>query len=202
MKKILLLTALLLLGISTNLNANQIKNYQKACDKGDMNACTELGKLYDNGMAYYEIHSTAKRERHKAYKLYKLACDNNYAEGCFHLSYSYVQGGGVRRDAPKGIALITKTCNNGYAKACYNLAHLYAKGFKNYLKKDEFKFIELYTKACNSGHIKACHKLGMVYEDGFDKIKKNNSKAKEFYGRACDKGLDKGCEDYARLDEL
>jgi len=42
--------------------------------------------------------------------------------------------------------------------------------------------------------------LGGLYDFGLG-VKQNKKVSKEYYGKACDLGLQKGCEEYRKLNE-
>jgi TPR repeat protein len=77
---------------------------QKACDGGDMWACSNLGVRYEQ---------SGVRDAAKAAALFQKACDGGETESCFHLGVRYEEGNGGVRDAAKAAALYHKACDGG-----------------------------------------------------------------------------------------
>ena len=73
MKKILL-TGMLLLGMSVSLSADTFKNNKNACDAGGAVGCTRLGDMYLNGQG-------VKQDYFKAKESFGKACDGGNAGG-------------------------------------------------------------------------------------------------------------------------
>ncbi|MEE3745253.1 tetratricopeptide repeat protein [Campylobacter porcelli] len=59
------------------------KKLEISCDNGDMDACYNLGVLYDDG-------NGVKQNYQKAAKLYQKSCDNNHILSCAALGRLYI----------------------------------------------------------------------------------------------------------------
>ncbi|EAK0848600.1 sel1 repeat family protein, partial [Campylobacter lari] len=59
---------------------------------------------------------------------------------------------------------------------------------------------ELYQKACILNNGFGCSNLGLMYALGKG-VRKDTSKALEYFGKACDLKNDLGCQAYARLKQ-
>ena len=174
MKKILYL-----LFISLSLYSFELNIYQKACTKGNGDACNSLGKIYEEG-------KDVKQNLDKAKKLYTKACDLNIAEGCFNLGNIYLH---YENNPNKAKTLYQKACNLNNAKACAIIGGGYLIGAwdKNYYQAQKF-----FTKACKLGNGDSCASLGSLYSVGAG-VKKDLKKAKELYQLGCNMKSGLGC---------
>jgi len=116
MKKILL-SLMLLMGMSLSLDAGDFEDYSKACDGGYATGCYNLGLRYEFGKG-------VKQDDFKAMKYYTKACDCGYAGGCFSLGSMHEFGRGVKQSYSKAKKLYEKTCDGGEAAGCKNYARL------------------------------------------------------------------------------
>lgn len=129
MKKILLglffsiFCGLNLFGGDYELGAEAYKNdnyakafelYKKACDVGNLNACTELGFLFEKGIG-------CRQDHFKAAALFKKSCDGGDFLACYNLAINYQSGLGVVQDYSEAHALYKKSCFGNYLTACVNL---------------------------------------------------------------------------------
>ena len=80
---------------------------------------------------------------------------------------------------------------------CFVLGDLYYEG--KGVKQNYQKAAQLYQKSCDGWDSEGCYNLGVLYENGYG-VKKDNAIAKKYYGKACDLGLQKGCDEYTRLN--
>jgi len=103
MKKIIILCLVLASFSFANQKSDAL---QKACDKGNMKSCADLGIAYDLGRGVRQNYS-------KARKLYKKACDKNNMNACFNLGILYDNGKGVRQNYSKARKLYKKACDGG-----------------------------------------------------------------------------------------
>jgi len=101
--------------------AQSANQYQKACDDGDLPACTSLGVAYAQG-------SGVPLDLARAVALFQKACDGGEPGGCNDLGVSYATGSGVPIDQTRSRALYLKACEGGEARGCENLALKYLRG--------------------------------------------------------------------------
>ena len=78
------------------------KQWQRGGNGGDIDSCTNLGTLYENGQG-------VARDYNKAAALYKHACDSKDAIGCYNLGGFYERGQGVEQDYTKAVKLYKKS---------------------------------------------------------------------------------------------
>lgn len=191
MNKILWLSSLLL---TSTLFGGEFEKNQKACTKGDSNACFEVAIHY----------SAKKKDNKKMMEFFSKACDLGDVESCKTSAKTYLLGKyKVAKNADKAIEFYDKACSLKHLKSCRLLAHLYdeqrhPKALRKFgkIKKDEKKSISYYDKLCKydkKNITKICTILGMRFEDG-DGFKKDTKKALELYSIGCKKGDANACE--------
>jgi serine/threonine protein kinase len=127
--------------------------YDQVCKAGDMQACSNLGHLYDWGPHFSEADSVTQNFPH-ALKLLTRACDGRNADGCTNLGSLYDLGRGVRVDLTRAAALYTYGCDGGVAIACNNLGFAYKNGAG--VTEDKEKARQLLQKACSLGNQSSC----------------------------------------------
>lgn len=116
--------------------------WSKACKDKNIQACYDLGYLYESGIG-------TKQDYKKAINLYSKACENKLYEACYSLGFMNAYGIGTKQNIKKATKFYKIACENNYALACYFLASLkQGKVALKYLKK-----------ACDLGDLKACEKL-------------------------------------------
>jgi TPR repeat protein len=112
MKKYIMI-ALLLMGLSTSLNADisTLQGAKNACDNENAKGCFNLAFMYDFGEG-------VKKDSLKSIELYSKACDIGYAGGCLVLGAIYHVGEGVKKDLLKAKRLYGKACDGGNDRGC------------------------------------------------------------------------------------
>lgn len=131
--KTIIFTAILMVGILSNLSADAFgdggnafdkndfkeatKLWGKVCDGGNANGCSNLGFMYENGKG-------VKQDYFKAVKLYTKACDGGNTSGCTNIGIMYANGQGVKQSNSKAKELFGKACDGGEAEGCKNYAIL------------------------------------------------------------------------------
>jgi len=126
MKKILLITVILLTGLNASLTlskngtdtklmtkkgSEQIELFSKACNSGDAKGCFKLGYIYNTGKG-------VEKDYIKARKYYEISCNAGYARACTRLGLLYGEGKGVKKDINKAIIFFKKACEGGHADGC------------------------------------------------------------------------------------
>lgn len=121
--------------------------YQSACDGGDLDACNELGALYEDG---YGVAQDLVRAR----SLYEQACNGENLRGCNNLAALYLNGIGVEADQERAFHLFVMSCEGGSAFACGNVGVCYEYGAG--VPADMAQANEYYQRACDAGHENFC----------------------------------------------
>ena len=187
-------------------HAGALLKLGELANKGDTEACFNLGHMYETGRgvekdkkkAVASYFEAAKQGYAKAQsRLGELAYDQGDAEAQFSLGVIYYYlGKGAKEDYEKALALFTKASERGLAEATFNLGDMYYKG--KGVNKNCKKAEELFTKAAEQGFDEAKFTLGNMYYNG-DGVEENKKEAVELLTKAAEKGHDKSL---SRLIEL
>jgi TPR repeat protein len=119
-----------------------------ACDKSDLPACRELGRVFDKGL--WDVPQDEKR----AVDLFRGACDGGELRGCAYLGVMYDNGISVAKDEKRALGLFQKACDGGEMRGCTYLGSEYANGIS--VAKDEKRAVDLFGKACDVGEMLGC----------------------------------------------
>ena len=159
------------------------------CDRGEMDSCTNLGVLYEQGDGVTQDYDHARL-------LYLKACDGGEMTGCKNAGYCYHYGLGVAQDYEHARRLYQKACNGGNLPGCTNLGALYANG--QGVAQDYGRARQLFEQACDGGQMLGCNNLGMRYQYG-QSVEQNYARARQLYQKACDGGEQHGCDNLKTL---
>jgi TPR repeat protein len=168
---------------------------QEACDGGKLEACRDLGSLYDAGHANSEDYTGVSA-------LYQKACEGGDTEACKDLGDLYNDGpthkGKVKiyHSPEKAAVLYEKACDGGILAACNGLGVLYEDGAG--VAQDFAQSRTLYQRACEGGEMPGCAKLSGIYYGGKG-MAKDYALARTFAQKACDGGEMSGCTVWAKL---
>ncbi len=163
---------------------------EKAAEEGIPQA------MYGLGLAYF-FGEGAKKDDFIAEKWFQKAAKNDHVQAMFSLGILYANGGnGISRDQDKAIFWYEKAAEKGFSDAMYNLGNLYrkTKDPKNYSNT-----IKWYESAAELGNSKAMYNLGIANLNGSEGMKKDLSKAKDWFHKACEAGDDDGCNMYKMI---
>jgi TPR repeat protein len=127
-------------------NAKAREWYEKAADKGNVDAMVSLGVLYANGQGVAQDFA-------KAREWYQKAVDKGSADAMYKLGNLYDDGHGVAQDFAKARELYEKAADKGSAEAMFNLGLLYDYGYG--VARDPAKAREWYEKAADKGDTSA-----------------------------------------------
>lgn len=139
------------------------KFFTKACDGGFIEACNDLGQLYEEGKG-------VKQNGAKALKLYAKACESGIGSGCANVGKMYDLGlVGVVKDYTKARSYYAKACELNHSGACSNLGVLHNLGKGG--KQDSTKALYLYKKACDLDFGLGCQMqdFGMLIDSSMTK---------------------------------
>jgi hypothetical protein len=97
-----------------------VEQYQKACDGGIADGCTELGVWFE--------HATSGADWMRAVQYLEKGCDGGSAKGCTNLGYIYEHARvtsalydsakGLVEDKARAAQLYQKACDNGDPEGC------------------------------------------------------------------------------------
>lgn len=84
-----------------------------------MNACHNLGILYDNGYG-------VKQDPSKALHIWEKSCAGGMKYSCHSIAASYRQGlGGYKKDIQKARKYYQRACDLGHDRSCFVLSNPY-----------------------------------------------------------------------------
>lgn len=149
-------------GASSDL-AQGLAYEQKACDLGELQACSDLGTWYRGGTG-------VEQDLKKAHALFERACTDDVHFGCEHLAWAQVDGEGEFTADPKaGFAEMSRLCKLPSPAACGSLGTMFHHGIGT--EQDLAKARETYAYACEHGQVHACGDVGdmMVLSQGGEK---------------------------------
>ena len=96
------------------------RSFERACENGSADGCSNLGALYEAGVGVRASSSAAA-------DLYERACAGGAALGCSNLGALYARGKGVARDEREAQRLFSEACASGSAAGCNNLMRVGAR---------------------------------------------------------------------------
>jgi TPR repeat protein len=124
--------------------------YQRACGRGDSEACNALGVLYRTG-------GTVPQDPFTAVAFFSNACGSGNADGCNNLGVMHEQGAGLPRDLAAARQSYERACDLGSGLGCSNLGALYH--FGRGVALDQEKARSLFEQACSAGTEIGCENL-------------------------------------------
>ena len=101
--------------------ATALKEWKPLAEKGDVDAQTNLGLMYQNGWG-------VPQDDKEAVYWYKLAAEQGDAKAQYNLGVMYDVGEGVPEDDKEAVRWYTLAAEQEHAKAQYNLGVMYALG--------------------------------------------------------------------------
>ena len=124
-----------------------------------------------------------EKDESQAFKYYKLAADQNYADAQNNLGYCYQHGIGTEKDESQAFKYYKLVADQNYANAQNNLGYCYAHGIGT--EKDESQAFEYYQLAADQNYADAQNNLGYCYQHGIG-TEKDESQAFKYYQLAAD----------------
>ncbi len=202
--------------------------FERACESGVAEGCTELGFILMEGMlvrrddarslkaslracelgsglgcnnAFVMVRDNrgTKRDDVELRRLALASCAANDGEGCYLLAAVYGEPLGGPEDAKGAGEALDKSCKLEFGMACAVVAHRTLEGTYGY-RQDEVRGVQLMAKACSFGSPEACVLVADWSLAGERGLKQSRDKALELYKVGCDLGLDEGCDKHKRLD--
>lgn len=135
------------------MNTKDLKDLESRAEKGDLDAQTELGKMYYEGRG-------VPRHYEKARNIYFLeAAKQNVAEAQFYLSVIYYESKGLQKDAERAKCWLTKAADAGFAEAQLYLGKMLNE------QKDHINACQWFSLAAAQGNEEARAKLDVLEKD-------------------------------------
>lgn len=163
---------------------------EAACDAGDLQGCTALGRAFLEGVG-------RPPNRPVAELLLRQACDGAEPEGCLELGkwlvvpYSVIVERWQADAHAYGIAMLGRACGLGNFDACSEQADAVEFGFDT-ARADLGAAVELRRRACARGSDRACRELAANLAKSEDEAAVKE--AIDLLERQCRKGDVRGCE--------
>jgi TPR repeat protein len=187
-----------------------IKWYKKAVDKGNTDALTNIGLIYEE---LSNIDPDNIKNKKLAFEYYNKAACLNDRNAQYYLSKMYKNGKYVEKNKIEAIKWLKQSGKNGNNDASYELGIYYINkdnddegiewltlaainkhvnsqyklGIYSYNKKNYVKAFEWLTKAAEQNNIDAQVYLGNMYYEGIG-TKEDITKALYWYNLAADQG--------------
>lgn len=154
--------------------ATALRWYLKAAKKGNIQAVTQVGLMYYNGIGTAVNYDEAAKwlNRHPLYFL-------RDAPAIYTLAEMYFYGLGVEQDYFEAFDLYKFAAMNGRNfNAWFRMGEMYEYGYG--VEVDNQRAIECYTRAANNDNVVAMSKLGLIYETG-EIVEQDYDKAEHWY---------------------
>ena len=140
--------------------AGAARAYERACEGGQMLACSALAIQVQDGRG-------VARDIPRAVSLYEKSCNGGIGVGCYNLGLLYLHGGGGTIDEARSRTYFQQArekyeqqCDGGDLQWCMNLGVIYENGHGVPADPDRAKSI--YEKACAKGHGDSCVNLALA----------------------------------------
>jgi TPR repeat protein len=175
----------------TKDSAKAVAFFERGCDKGDEQACVDLGFSLREGLG-------TQKDAAKARDVFAKGCKKNeqgkwQGKGCVWLGEAYEDGIGGGKDPTSAMELYADACAKDAStggRACVRQAALLDRGAKD-IAKNAAKANELYAKACetivlsNDADIAAAHR---ACDRAFAAMeRKERTKAADLWKERCEK---------------
>lgn len=160
------------------------------CDKGEADACDELGVAYAKG------DTSLGRDDAKAETLFIKACELKDKQGCTNGAVFYFEGKTKVIDGPRAVEMGKAGCALKSGRACNFAGVILADG--KGVEGDKAGAFALFQQACEQKHYEGCENLARSYRDGAG-VEASLEKAIETYELACDNGMGDSCSDLANI---
>ena len=178
------------LSISSSVFAKKSPKEEKACAKGNLDACADLGNLYMRGKIGSRWDYEANEEIAKTILL--DACDGGRAKACSFMGVFYID---IDPNPNLAVKYLEQACEQQRASSCFNLAYLYSKDKYNII--DYAKAAELNQKACKlDSKSYACMELAFAYSKGRG-VNQDQFKAANLLENSCESGQKVACNEIA-----
>lgn len=152
------------------------KHYLTAAQKGHRSSQVEVARMLRDGIG------VEQNETERAFWLEKAAIQGHEHSQCT-LGEMYFWGKAVKKDYKKSRYWTGKAALNGYADAYFRYAYMCCDGLGG--ETDYDSALKYYRELPNNSA--AINNLGYMYENGLG-VRKNVSKALEFYKKAAEMG--------------
>jgi uncharacterized caspase-like protein/TPR repeat protein len=134
--------------------AEAVRLYREAADRGDARAMVSLGLLAEAGAGVPKDPATAA-------DLYARAAERGFHDGMINLAVMLFEGIGVEKNVERAIELLRQASESGSPLATYNLAALYEKNFGS---PDEA--LQYFVRAAEQGEPRGWRAAAVLLDEG------------------------------------
>ncbi|MFA7500814.1 MAG: tetratricopeptide repeat protein [Sulfurimonas sp.] len=167
--------------------------YTELADKGNADAMTSLGFMYQNAEG-------CQKDDEKAVMLYERAAELKQPYAFFNLAILYMNGlGGVEYDQFKAHELYMQAAVKEIPQAMYEVALMLERGLGCLQNYSEAAF--WYEEGAKRGHLESFNNLGVLYKDGHG-VEMNETRCFICFKKAADGGLAEGLYNLGILYDL
>lgn len=145
--------------------------YQKAAEKGNVDAMNNLGFMYDKGKGIAQNYQEALRWYHKA-------AEKGHVEAMCNLGVMYYTGDGVANNIYEALRWYQKAAEKGDVDAMNDLAIIYYSG-KDF-PQDYQMALNWLIKGYKAGRLNMRDSIASIYETGGYGVKQDKKLAEEW----------------------
>ncbi|MFT3711181.1 MAG: tetratricopeptide repeat protein [Archangium sp.] len=150
---------------------------QELCDKGDADACDELGVAIVNG------EGSLSPDDAKAEALFAKSCELKDPQGCKNIAVFFFQGRTTKTDGAKALEYAKQGCTLKNAFACNAAGAILADG--KGVEGDFVAALPFFEQACTGEFGAGCQNVGNAYRDAHG-VEQNFATAEEWYAKGCE----------------
>lgn len=150
-----------------------------AAEQGNVGAMLNLGSLYEQGIG-------TQKNFTRALQSYEKAAFAGSADGWYRVGNAFETGLGTTAEMSKAVEAYRKAADLGFTPAQVKLATLYLAG--QGLPRDDNAGVNLLNKAATAGNSQASQLLGQISLLGLAGQKKDEAKAKQWFGKSAELG--------------
>ena len=158
-------------------DAEAVRWYRQAADRGLPAAMTNLGWMYDTGRG-------VAKDDNEAVRWYRQAADKGDPVAMNNLGWMYAKGRGVKKDDAEALRWYHKAADKEYTRAMTNLGKRYENGCG--VAQDDAEAVRWYRQAAEKGYPRAMTYLGCMYVKGRG-VEKDAKEAVRWFRKAADK---------------
>ena len=156
----------------------RIDELLEAANRGQLDAQTNLGFMYDTGKG-------VTQSNRQAVNWYRKAAEQGHATAQTNLGFMYENGKGVTQSNRQAVNWYRKAAEQGYARAQNNLGVMYENG--KGVTQSNREAVNWYRKAAEQGDATAQTNLGFMYENGKG-VTLDDRQAVHWYRKAAEQG--------------
>jgi TPR repeat protein len=166
------------INIEDNGTKELFESYMKAAEEGNLDAQTNVGFHYQNGIGI-------PKDENKAFEWYMKAAKGGNVDAQNNLGDCYKNGIGVPKNDKESFEWYIKAAEGGSLNAQTNIGHYYLNEIG--VEVDLNKSIYWYSKAAEGGCEIAQYHLGCFYESGVG-VEKDGVKAFKYFKKSAESG--------------